>query len=563
MVSYLYGPLPAVDGATGAPVPNATGQIFAIDDPSLSTPLTVTDLAGVATTTVRSTPNSLVTAFRIDDRPEGVIWVSGTYRVPLVTVQGLIDAAIAAVAEAADAAAAAEAAAADASTAAAAAAAAAGSGTGGTGTGGVTAHAALTGLSNDDHPQYLNTSRGDGRYHPRAEAIAAINTAIATSSAADRTRSNHGGTQAMSTIEGLVARLTVTPQWVVVNTGNEARPAGSNFVIWDARAGVDPVAAEIQDIVITPTTVTSLPGDSTAPTVPSGVTISGETATQFTVSWTASADSVGVTGYEVFVDGVAVAGISSSLSKIITGRTASTTYQVRVRARDAAGNWSAQSVAVPATTAASGGGGGGTPQHSVWGTADPAVTKPGLVVTKFTDAGGTIEMGHGFYRYGSGAGFYPNMRIVGGKIWKPAGVTLPAQVTVRLYQVNTSTLPNASIGTLLETKTVSPSWVDGWNTVLFDTPEPVSAVICYAVTISFGGANALDDDTYLHSQGLPLSGPMFATDGTKLVLSESATPGGYLQSFFKIGAGVWSAPTTPGGATGNIWYAVDIVVDEG
>lgn len=35
---------------------------------------------------------------------------------------------------------------------------------GGGGGGGVSDHGGLTGLSDDDHPQYLNTTRGDGRY---------------------------------------------------------------------------------------------------------------------------------------------------------------------------------------------------------------------------------------------------------------------------------------------------------------------------------------------------------------------------------------------------------------
>jgi len=104
MVSYLYGPFPAVDGQTGAPVPNATGKVYAPTDVELTTPLDVTDLAGVVTTDVRSTPNSLVTAFTIEDQPDGLIWASGPYRVPLIPFQSLVDAAEAAQAAAEEAA---------------------------------------------------------------------------------------------------------------------------------------------------------------------------------------------------------------------------------------------------------------------------------------------------------------------------------------------------------------------------------------------------------------------------------------------------------------------------
>lgn len=40
--------------------------------------------------------------------------------------------------------------------------------------GGVTDHGALTGLSDDDHPQYLNQARGDGRYYTEVEVDAAL-----------------------------------------------------------------------------------------------------------------------------------------------------------------------------------------------------------------------------------------------------------------------------------------------------------------------------------------------------------------------------------------------------
>lgn len=46
--------------------------------------------------------------------------------------------------------------------------------TGGTGGGGVTDHGALSGLSDDDHPQYLNNSRGDARYYTRTQVDGAL-----------------------------------------------------------------------------------------------------------------------------------------------------------------------------------------------------------------------------------------------------------------------------------------------------------------------------------------------------------------------------------------------------
>ncbi len=66
--------------------------------------------------------------------------------------------------------------------------------------GGITDHGALSGLGDDDHPQYLTPARGDGRYFTQAQVNAAISAAVATASAQDRNRANHSGTQLSSTI---------------------------------------------------------------------------------------------------------------------------------------------------------------------------------------------------------------------------------------------------------------------------------------------------------------------------------------------------------------------------
>ncbi|MTI27253.1 fibronectin type III domain-containing protein [Fulvivirga kasyanovii] len=82
--------------------------------------------------------------------------------------------------------------------------------------------------------------------------------------------------------------------------------------------------------------------DTQAPTAPGSLSASGVTQTSATVSWTASTDNVGVTGYDVYVNG-SLNGTTTSTSRTITGLTASTTYTVAVRAKDAAGNESSAS----------------------------------------------------------------------------------------------------------------------------------------------------------------------------------------------------------------------------
>ncbi len=91
--------------------------------------------------------------------------------------------------------------------------------------------------------------------------------------------------------------------------------------------------------------------DTTAPTVPTNLTSSSITTTSATVSWTASTDNVGVTGYKIFRNGTQV-GTSTSTSYGLTGLTAGTTYSITVQAYDAAGNSSASSTALSLTTTA-------------------------------------------------------------------------------------------------------------------------------------------------------------------------------------------------------------------
>jgi hypothetical protein len=92
-------------------------------------------------------------------------------------------------------------------------------------------------------------------------------------------------------------------------------------------------------------------GDTAAPSVPVGVVAVAVSSGRVDVSWGASSDNVGVSGYEVWRDGVLVASVGGSvLGWSDVGVVASTTYGYEVRARDAAGNVSGPGVAAPVTT---------------------------------------------------------------------------------------------------------------------------------------------------------------------------------------------------------------------
>jgi chitodextrinase len=91
--------------------------------------------------------------------------------------------------------------------------------------------------------------------------------------------------------------------------------------------------------------------ETTPPSVPAGLTATAVTSSQISLSWIASTDNVGVTGYKVYKNG-ALIGTTTTASYLDTGLAASTSYIYNVAAYDAAGNVSAQSASLSATTLA-------------------------------------------------------------------------------------------------------------------------------------------------------------------------------------------------------------------
>jgi chitodextrinase len=89
--------------------------------------------------------------------------------------------------------------------------------------------------------------------------------------------------------------------------------------------------------------------DTTAPSVPTGLSATGISLSAISLSWNPSTDAVGVTGYEVFREGSFIA-TTSGTNYTDTGRASSTTYMYTVRAFDAAFNFSAQSATTSGTT---------------------------------------------------------------------------------------------------------------------------------------------------------------------------------------------------------------------
>ncbi|MBT0995113.1 cellulase family glycosylhydrolase [Cellulomonas sp. DKR-3] len=90
--------------------------------------------------------------------------------------------------------------------------------------------------------------------------------------------------------------------------------------------------------------------DVTPPSVPTGLTAGTATTTTLPLTWSPATDAgSGVDGYDVY-RGTTLVGTSSTSAYTVTGLQPGTAYTFTVRARDKAGNVSARSAAVTATT---------------------------------------------------------------------------------------------------------------------------------------------------------------------------------------------------------------------
>ncbi|MFD0670785.1 fibronectin type III domain-containing protein [Cohnella sp. GCM10027633] len=137
------------------------------------------------------------------------------------------------------------------------------------------------------------------------------------------------------------------------------RPASATSLVVNAGTNVGlPYSGSAPDIGRYEWTGSGGGGDTQAPTAPTGLSSPSKTDTTVSLSWTASTDNVGVSGYDVYRGGAKVnSSLVTGTSYTDSGLAASTAYSYTVKAKDAAGNESAASSALNVTTNASSGGG--------------------------------------------------------------------------------------------------------------------------------------------------------------------------------------------------------------
>ena len=118
---------------------------------------------------------------------------------------------------------------------------------------------------------------------------------------------------------------------------------------YDAAGNVSPQGAPVYF------TTHGSSGDTQPPSTPTSLSAYVNSSTQISLSWAASTDNMGVTGYKIYRNGVEIGWHSSATTPAYTstGLSPGTSYSYTVAAQDAAGNLSLQSASVSATTLSS------------------------------------------------------------------------------------------------------------------------------------------------------------------------------------------------------------------
>jgi chitinase len=138
--------------------------------------------------------------------------------------------------------------------------------------------------------------------------------------------------------------------------------------------------------------------DTQPPTVPSGLRQSGATEGSISLQWDASSDTgSGVAGYDVFRD-QALVGSTGATAFTDSGLQSGATHAYTVRARDVAGNLSAHSAVLMASTSAEG---TGAPARVAGYFTQWGIYTNGYTVKSLEASGAASRLSHLYYAFGN------------------------------------------------------------------------------------------------------------------------------------------------------------------
>ena len=244
---------------------------------------------------------------------------------------------------------------------------------------------------------------------------------LATSSPLDVTASAFGTTGTTPFTASSGPAVTTSSGELIFGYGNgigASLSQGAGFTVRQNTAGTSEDMVQATAGSISATEVTQVGGtayvmlmaafrrgDTTPPSVPTGLVATAVSSSQINLSWNASTDpNSTVAGYKIYRNGTQV-GTTANTSYQDSGLSASTTYSYTVSAYDPSGNTSAQSSSASATTQAP----DTTPPSVPTGLAATAVSAAQISLSwnASTDNSGVVA-GYKVYRNGTQVGTTAN-----------------------------------------------------------------------------------------------------------------------------------------------------------
>lgn len=317
-----------------------------------------------------------------------------------------------------------------------------------------------------------NTATGGVTTNEAGPAWAVLTTSSTTPSAAQiKAGQDHAGAAASASA---TATLSVGSNPGVFSfTGLTGGQTYWEHVVQDDTA----TPANTSTPITSASSITTPTPDTTPPTMNGSITVGTKTSGSISISYPAASDNVAVTGYEVSTNGTTWSDNSTSLSYTFLGLAALTSYNLRVRAYDAAGNRAATPLAATTSTYRAGdtaanilantGPVGGNPAGFLYAFASTVTSTDWLsytIVSGPTPAGGTLDANpDGTFTYVG-----PDAATL---VIQPEvnGANAAETITVTLYDQSPDAELPVLTGSITVTNLTSTSYDLSWPTGTDDT----------------------------------------------------------------------------------------------
>ena len=221
--------------------------------------------------------------------------------------------------------------------------------------------------------------------------------------------------------------------------------------------------------------------DIMPPSIPQNVTATASSSSEIRLTWTASTDNSGVTGYKIYRNGTD-AFSSATTSATDSSLVPTTQYCYTVSAVDAAGNESTTSASICATTNAV--------KYAITGTiTNNGAPLAGVTVTLSGPAAGiTTTAADGSYSFADVPnGNYTITPSLAGYIFPPANVTVNNGNVVQNFTTTASSLYNGLVAYYHFDGNANDTSGNGNDGIVYGNPQTVQGIT--GTALNFDGAN--------------------------------------------------------------------------